>query len=227
MSKKLAENLDRLVLDVKYGTGAFMKTREAAQSLADAMAAVAHLAGVQFSAILNPMDEPLGRAVGNALEVQESIETLLGRGPADLENLTLTLAEALTETPITKLQGWLHDGTAYAKFQQLVSAQGGNVPDLERLVSQVHRAPVITDLRAAASGVLSKFDAQAMGRACVALGGGRAKATDAIDYAVGFDEIVKCGQSVTTGDVLCRIHARTEAGVAEALRLLVPGIVIS
>jgi pyrimidine-nucleoside phosphorylase len=227
MSKKLAENLDRLVLDVKFGSGAFMKTRTDAQSLADAMAAVAKLAGVEFTAQLNPMDEPLGHAVGNALEVHECLEIMRGRGPTDLEELTLTLAQALTKTPRAKLQSWLRDGTAYAKFQQLVSAHGGNPADLETLVSQIHCAPRIMDVLAASSGTLSRFDALSVGRACVALGGGRAKATDAIDFAVGFDSIAKCGQVMTKGDRLCRVHARSEQAALEAQQQILAAVTIS
>ncbi len=227
MSKKLAENLDRLVLDVKFGTGAFMKTRPEAQSLADALAAVAALAGVQFTAQLNPMDEPLGHAVGNALEVAECVETLRGNGPADLENLTLDLATALTETPRAQLQGWLHDGTAYAKFSQLVAAQGGDLEALSTLTSIAHPAPIIQDVLAPHSGVLMRFDAQRVGRACVTLGGGRALATDAIDYAVGFDQIMKCGQPITTGTPLCRLHARTPAAAAAAQQQILQAVTIS
>ncbi len=226
MSKKLAENLDRLVLDVKFGSGAFMKTRPEAQSLADAMAAVAQLAGVEFTAQLNPMDEPLGQAVGNALEVHECLETMQGRGPADLENLTLTLAEALTKTPRTQLQRWLHDGTAYAKFQQLVSAHGGNPADLETLVSKIHPAPCIVEVLAPVGGTLRRFDALTVGRACVALGGGRAKATDAIDFAVGFDAMAKCGQVISQGDRLCRVHARTAEAAAEAQQQILAAVTI-
>ncbi len=227
MSKKLAENLDRLVLDVKFGSGAFMKTRPEAQSLADAMAAVAKLAGVEFTAQLNPMNEPLGHAVGNALEVHECLETMRGHGPKDLEDLTLTLAEALTETPRAKLQSWLHDGTAYAKFEQLVTAHGGNPEDLATLVAEIHRAPHIIEVLAPSSGTLSRFDALTVGRACVALGGGRAKATDAIDFAVGFDALAKCGQTLRQGDRICRIHARTAEAAAAAQEQILSAISIS
>src|SRR5205823_12488625 len=113
MSKKLAENLDRLVLDVKFGTGAFMKTRREAQQLAAAMTKVGKLMGVQVTHLLSPMDEPLGRTVGNALEVAECVEILQGGGPADVVKLVLDLAEQVSTAKRPQLATWLEDGTAW------------------------------------------------------------------------------------------------------------------
>lgn len=226
MSKKLAENLDRLVLDVKFGSGAFMKTKAEAESLAAAMAAVGRLSGVEFSAILNPMDEPLGTAVGNALEVREAIETLQGRGPDDLVNLTLDLIQPLTSTPREQFLTWLRDGTAWSKFEKLVAAQGGNPDDLERISHSIHAAKFIRDVSAPASGVISRFDAQAVGRACVALGGGRARADDVIDFAVGFDAIQKCGSSTSAGESLCRVHASSADALDLATQQILHAIAI-
>ena len=123
MSKKLAESLDRLVLDVKFGSGAFMKTEADARSLADAMCAVGQQLGVETRARLNPMDEPLGNAVGNALEVQEAVETLKGNGPADLVDLVLDLASEVSTSDRSQLAAWLQDGSAFEKFRAMVTAQ--------------------------------------------------------------------------------------------------------
>ncbi len=216
MSKKLAESLDRLVLDVKFGSGAFMKTRAEAEQLAAGLTAVGREMGVQMHNLLSEMNQPLGAAVGNALEVTESIACLQGRGPADTVTLTLDLAERVASAPRAQLERWLHDGTAWRKFVAMVEAQGGDSTALERL-AEVHRAPIIRELPASRNGRIAAVDAGAIGRACVALGGGRAKASDAVDFAVGFDRIKKIGDSVTAGEPLLRIHARTEQSLDDLL----------
>src|SRR3984893_4016460 len=132
MSKKLAENLDRLVLDVKFGSGAFMKTKKEAKQLAASMTKVGKLMGVKVSHLLSPMDEPLGRAVGNALEVAECVEVLQGGGPPDVVNLVLDLAEEVSTASRATLAGWLSDGTAWRKFISLVYAQDGDAFALEK-----------------------------------------------------------------------------------------------
>jgi len=141
MSKKLAENLDRLVLDVKFGSGAFMKTRKEAKQLAASMTKVGKLMGVRVSHLLSPMDEPLGRTVGNALEVAECVEVLQGGGPRDIIELTLDLAEQVSSAPRAKLAGWLSDGMAWRKFISLVYAQDGDASTLEKL-AEVRRAVI-------------------------------------------------------------------------------------
>ena len=130
MSKKLAESLDRLVLDVKFGSGAFMQNRADAESLAAALCATGRECGVRTEAVLTPMSEPLGHTAGNALEVWESVETLQGRGPADLVKLTLDLAERIANVPRVQLAKWLEDGTAWRKWIAMVEAQGGGEPTL-------------------------------------------------------------------------------------------------
>src|SRR5436309_10794773 len=172
MSKKLAENLDRLVLDVKFGNGAFMKTRKEAQQLAGAMMKVGDLMDVKVSHLLSPMDEPLGRTVGNALEVAECVEVLQGGGPPDIIELTLDLAEQVSTAPRAQLANWLKDGSAWRKFISLVYAQDGDASTLEKL-AEVHRAPIIQPLLAQESGTVKKMDAEAIGRASLLLGGGR------------------------------------------------------
>ena len=219
MSKKLAESLDRLVLDVKFGSGAFMKTRGEAAELAAALAAVGREMGVKTSHLLTPMDEPLGRTVGNALEVAEAVECLRGGGPQDMIDLTLDLAEKVSAAPRARLARWLQDGTAWEKFVALTEAQGGDASALERM-AEVHRAPVIHELCAGQGGRLTRMDAGDLGRACVALGAGRAKASDSIDFAVGVSAIRSTGTAVARGEPLLRVHARSEASLHAVLPLI-------
>jgi pyrimidine-nucleoside phosphorylase len=219
MSKKLAESPDRLVLDVKYGSGAFMKTEAEARQLADAMVATGEATGTRTVAKLNPMSEPIGHAVGNVLEVIESVDCLRGNGPLDLENLTLDLAAGVCDTPREQLAARLRDGSAWEKFRQLVAAQGGDADALEDL-ARVHRAPVIRDIPSPASGKLIAFDAGIIGQTALELGAGRARADDTVDFAVGFDRLAKCGQILKTGESLGRVHARDEAAAQYAMAAL-------
>jgi pyrimidine-nucleoside phosphorylase len=207
MSKKLAESLDRLVLDVKFGRGAFMQKREDAQQLADAMVAVGRGAGVETHAVLNPMDQPLGCTAGNALEVAECVEVLHGGGPPDLIALTLDLAGKLVPASREQLHTRLSDGSAWAKFVAMVEAQGGDATTLEKM-REVHRAPVITDLLAVSRGTVTRLDALEIGRLCVELGAGRAKAGDAVDFSVGVECLKKEGDVVDRGEPVIRVHSR-------------------
>lgn len=218
MSKKLAETLDRLVLDVKYGSGAFMQTKPEAEALAASMIAVGVEMGVEVHAVLNPMSEPLGRAVGNSLEVIESLECLDGGGPADLRMIVLDLAEKIAGVSRAELERLLDDGSARRKFDALVAAHGGNPADLPRL-AEIHQAPIIREVIASAGGVISKVDAGMVGQAALQLGAGRSKASDGVDFAVGFDRLLKCGEAIHAGQAVCRIHARTavDFDMAEAM----------
>ncbi|RYD37896.1 MAG: thymidine phosphorylase, partial [Verrucomicrobiaceae bacterium] len=164
MSKKLAETLDRLVLDVKFGSGAFMRTRADAEALAASMIAVGKEMGVEVHAVLNPMGEPLGRAVGNALEVIEALECLEGGGPDDLRAITLDLAEKIAGGSRKELESLLDDGSARQKFDTLVKAQGGKPGDLPRL-AEIHQAPVVREVIASMGGVVEKMDAGMVGQA--------------------------------------------------------------
>jgi len=217
MSKKLAENLDRLVLDVKFGSGAFMKTRKEAQQLAAAMTKVGKLMGVQVSHLLSPMNEPLGRTVGNALEVAECVEILQGGGPADAVKLVLDLAEQVSTAKRSQLSAWLQDGTAWRKFISLVYAQDGDASSLEKL-GEVHRAPVIQPFLAKSAGTIKKMDAETIGRVSLLVGGGRQTANDTIDFAVGLSGIKKVGERVEKGESLLLVHARDD----QTLRLILP-----
>lgn len=215
MSKKMAESLDRLVLDVKYGSGAFMKTRELAQELADGMIAVGKEMGVEVFAVLNPMSEPTGRSVGNALEVTEALECLDGKGPEDLRNVVLDLSEKIAGVSRAELAAMLDDGTARRKFDAIIARQGGNPDDLPRL-AEIHKAPVIREVKATVSGEILSVDAGIIGQASLELGAGRAKAEDSVDFAVGFDRLVKSGEHVSQGDIIARIHARSEEAADRA-----------
>jgi pyrimidine-nucleoside phosphorylase len=225
MSKKLAENLDRLVVDVKFGSGAFMKTRKEAKQLAASMTKVGKLMGVKVSHLLTPMDEPLGRAVGNALEVAECVEILQGGGPSDVVDLVLDLAEQVSTAPRPKLARWLSDGTAWRKFISLVYAQDGDASSLETL-EEVHRAPIIHPLLAQTAGTVKKMDAETIGRVSLFLGGGRQAADDTIDFAVGLSGIKKIGERVDAQEPLLFVHARDDHALASVLPLLEKAIEI-
>jgi pyrimidine-nucleoside phosphorylase len=225
MSKKLAENLDRLVLDVKFGSGAFMKTKKEAQQLATAMTKVGKLMGVEVSHLLSAMDEPLGRTVGNALEVTECVEVLKGGGPPDLVKLVLDLAEKVSSVTRTQLAKWLGDGTAWKKFISLVYAQDGDASSLEKL-AEVHRAPLIKPFLAKTAGTVKKMDAETIGRVSLLLGGGRKTADDSIDFAVGLSAIKKVGEKVEEGEPLLVIHARNQHTLESVTPLLEKGISI-
>lgn len=219
MSKKLAEGLDRLVLDVKHGSGAFMKSREAADELARSMVAAGRELGVRASVRLSEMNEPTGESAGNALEVAECVRCLRGGGPADLEVIVLDLCATVSVSDREQLRRWLHDGSAWRKFQQMVAAQGGEAESLER-ITEIHKAPCVGEVLADRSGIVTRMDAETIGRVILELGGGRAKANDAIDHSVGCDQIAKVGSEVRFGDTLMRVHARTQEeyeGAAEKL----------
>lgn len=226
MSKKLAESLDRLVLDVKYGSGAFMKSKDQAIALADSMVAVGEEMGVDVVTEINPMNEPLGHAVGNALEVIEAIECMRGRGPQDLLALVLSQTEKITQTPAPALLELLRSGKCWEKFRELVAAQGGNPQDLLDLAT-IHQAPVIQEVRAEKSGLVQNVNAGIIGQAALLLGAGRSKASDAVDPRVGFDCLVKSGTSIFRGDLLGRIHASSPEHATEAYQQFLHAIEIT
>ena len=219
LSKKLAESLDRLVLDVKYGSGAFMTGVEDARTLAEAMVGVGEAMGVATRAVLSPMDEPLGRCVGNALEVAESIATLRGEGPPDLVDLTLRLAVEATGLAHDTLAARLADGSAYELFVKLVEAQGGDPRCLDRF-DQVRPAPVVLPVATSRPGRLAGLDAGGVGRAALALGAGRRLVSDTVDPRVGFSRLAKTGSTLAVGDLLGIAHAATPASAEEAAAAL-------
>jgi thymidine phosphorylase len=186
---------------------------------------VGNALGVRSSVRLSAMNEPTGESAGNALEVAECVRCLQGNGPQDLEDIVLDLASAVAVSPRVDLQKMLQRGDAWAKFQQMVALQGGNVEALEKITS-VHRAPFIGEFKSPASGVLHRMDAGGIGHVVLELGAGRSKAADPVDFAVGCDQIAKTGTQVRAGDVLLRVHARTKAALACALNDLPPHIEI-
>ena len=225
MSKKLAESLDRLVLDVKYGSGAFMKTREQALVLADSMLAVGREMGVAVNCELNAMDEPLGHAVGNALEVVEALEIMQGRGADDLLKLVLSQAEKITLMTEGELLKRISSGQVLDKFATLVSHQNGCIKQLFHL-AEIHHADVIREVVSLETGTVVALDAGMVGQSALELGAGRAMATDTVNHAVGFDRLIKTGDFIHRGDLLARIHAscedearRAEEKLREALRI--------
>jgi thymidine phosphorylase len=219
MSKKLAENLDRLVLDVKFGSGALMKTKEEAKQLADAMIKVGQSMKVKTVCQLNPMDEPVGRTVGNALEVAECVEVLQGGGPPDLVKLVIDLAEKISGTPRPELVKRLQNGTAWKKFISLVYAQDGDATLVEKILDS-HEAPIIQPFPAQSAGVVKRMDAELIGRASTILGAGRQRETDQVDFSVGFAKIKKIGEKVEVDEPLFVIHARNERSIVNITPLI-------
>jgi pyrimidine-nucleoside phosphorylase len=218
MSKKLAAGADAIVLDVKCGRGAFVATLDKAEGLARALVAIGTNAGRETVAYISDMEQPLGRAVGNALEVREAIETLAGHGPPDLEALSLRLgAEMLrmAAAPPTDLRRLLIDGTALRKFAQLIEAQAGDaavVHDLNRLPT----APVRRTVPAAESGGVAAIDALEIALAAKSLGAGRDRKDAAIDLSVGVVLQKKVGDPVQQGEPLATVHARTDQAALQA-----------
>ena len=220
MSKKIAAGADAIVLDVKTGDGAFMKKLEDSFALAEAMVKIGSGAGRETVAVITNMDQPLGRAVGNALEVQEAIEALQGKGPADLEELCLCLgawmlrlagkAPGLQEGR-EKLKRLLESGAALEKFRELIISQHGDgaVIDNPALLPQ---AAAVLPVRAEAGGCVHRLKAEAIGRAALALGAGRERKEDAIDPAVGVAICKKVGDRVAPGDELARLHLNCAPG---------------
>jgi thymidine phosphorylase len=234
MSKKLAEGLDALVLDVKFGTGAFMKTADLARQLAESMVATGKRMNVATTALLTDMNQPLGRMAGNAVEVQESIDALEGRGPTDLMEVTLALgAELLAacrlgarthQTPPpskggarggipddcalaearTQLQSTITTGAAREKFNEMIAAQGGDP------TAKLTIAPA-SDLPAPRAGYLAAIDAEKLGQAVIAMGGGRQQLGDKLDHSTGFEMLTRLGDKIEPGQPLLRLFAQPDA----------------
>ncbi|WP_041553938.1 thymidine phosphorylase [Oceanithermus profundus] len=222
MSKKLAAGARIITLDVKVGKGAFMKDLEHARELARLMVDIGRHAGREVRAVLSQMDEPLGRAVGNAIEVREAIATLRGEGPDDLTELSLALArealEAAGEDPGRAEAVW-KSGAALDKLRAFVAAQGGDA----RVVDEPERlelAPDVFELRAEAAGVVTELDAYKVGLAVLRLGGGRERKGDAIDHGVGVRLAKKVGDRVAEGDILATVFHRAGRGLEESSQRL-------
>ncbi|MBO3652386.1 MULTISPECIES: pyrimidine-nucleoside phosphorylase [Bacillus amyloliquefaciens group] len=218
MSKKIAAGADAIVLDVKTGAGAFMKTDEDAVNLAKAMVRIGNNVGRQTMAVISDMSQPLGFAIGNALEVQEAIDTLRGEGPEDLNELVLTLgsqmvvlakkAETLEEAR-TKLQEVMKNGKALEKFKEFLSNQGGDASVVDD-PSKLPQAAYKIDVPAKEAGVVSEIVADEIGVAAMLLGAGRATKEDEIDLAVGIMLRKKVGDNVEKGEPLVTLYANRE-----------------
>ncbi len=232
MSKKIAAGAQAIVLDVKVGNGAFMKTIEDAKALAEAMVSIGDLSGRNVRAVLSDMNQPLGIAVGNALELKEAIDTLHGRGPKDFLEHCLVIASQmlLLGKKAGDLKGAralaekaLENGSAWKKFRSLVKAQGGNVvfiDEPERLPS----AAVVETMTADRDGYIAGVHAQTIGETAVIMGAGRAKEDDVIDLGVGMLVHVKVGDQARKGDPLITIHAKDKESAQEASERLMQAV---
>lgn len=220
MSKKLAESLDALVLDVKFGSGAFMKTRERATELAHSLVETGQRMGVRTVALLTDMNQPLGRMCGNAVEVLESMDVLQGGGPDDVRQLTVELcAELLVATNIdsnlvaarARCCCLLDNGKAWERFKRMVEAQGGDVH------ADMPVSPAL-DVTSERAGVVSAINTESLGIAIIALGGGRQKLSDSIDHSVGLEMLVRIGDTVQHGTPLVRVFSKHAETVTKSLR---------
>jgi thymidine phosphorylase len=221
MSKKIAEGTGALVLDVKVGSGAFMKTVEQARELATTMVGIGNDAGVTTRALLTAMDVPLGRTAGNALEVQESIDVLAGGGPADVVELTVTLArEMLGASGATGLKdpaAALADGSAMDVWRAMITAQGGDLSVALPVAKETH------EVFATSSGYLTKLDALSVGMASWRLGAGRARKEDSVQFGAGIEWHLGHGDKVETGQKLFTLHTDEPARFESALEVLTQG----
>ena len=228
MSKKMAEGIDALVLDVKVGNGAFMKKQVDARRLAQAMVGIGRRLDKKVQALITDMNQPLGYAIGNALEVMEVSQTLQKAGPADLTRLSLELAARMiflgkitpTLDEARKLaEDKLMDGSAYKKFRQAVAAQGGNPQALDRF-ELLPNATGMREILSPRAGFVSAIMAEDIGRASQMMGAGRSRKEDVIDPAVGVILEVKVGEKVEAGSVLCRLYYTGEENLDEAADLV-------
>jgi pyrimidine-nucleoside phosphorylase len=226
MSKKLAVETDLILLDVKAGSGAFMKTPQEAEALAEACVGLAGGWGRRCRAAVTDMSQPLGEAVGNALDIVEAVEVLRGDRPGRLTDLTVefaaaaqaVLADVLEEEGRRRAREALASGAALESFRRMVEAQGGDPRVVDDPAGILPRAPVVTALVAERSGSLAALDAEAIGRAAVALGAGRARKGEPIDAAVGIVFRAKIGDRLEADHPVCEVHARSEKLAAAVVR---------
>jgi pyrimidine-nucleoside phosphorylase len=232
MSKKLAEGIDGLVLDVKVGSGAFMKTSSDAEQLAQSMVRAGQLAGVRTEALLTRMDAPLGRAVGNAVEVVESIETLRGQGPRDLTELSVILATRMVvmagraETAgeaERQVREAMASGAGLDRFRRMIARQGGD-PMVVDEPPRLALAPGREYARAPRAGYVTGLDAMLIGSAAAALGAGRATADDRVDHGVGIRVLASLGALVRAGEPVLELIHRDGKGLHDAADLAVRAI---
>ena len=224
MSKKIAAGAEAIVLDVKVGDGAFMRTLPEARKLAEAMRELGTRAGREVVCLLTDMDQPLGRAVGNALEIREALETVRGDGPPDFTELVLAAASrlvALSDLGLdeaaarARVEAAISDGSAEDAYRRWISAQGGD-PAEDRLPT----APVVRTVKAEQDGVVSRLHALDVGIAALELGAGRRSKGDEIDHSVGLIVVKKRGDHIERGEPIAEVHAADEASADEAARRL-------
>ena len=235
LSKKLAAGLEGLVLDVKCGSGAFMKSVDDARGLAGALVETANLAGCRTSAVISDMNQPLAASLGNALEVAEVMDVLCNGAGGPLAELSVSLGGVLLadagladdlDDGIARMLAALTDGHAAERFGQMVAAMGGPVQFTENWQRFLPEAIVIREVPAPRSGFVTAIDGEALGLAVVALGGGRQVESDVVDPAVGFSEVVRLGQHVEKGQPLLRLHAAREDSAQAAARAAQAAITI-
>jgi pyrimidine-nucleoside phosphorylase/thymidine phosphorylase len=238
LSKKLAEGIDSLVLDVKTGDGAFMAKREDARALAESMTRIGRELGKPVQALITSMDAPLGRAVGNAVEVWESIECLKGRGPDDLMEVSLELAAemlvlgrmaATRDEALEKCRRSIADGSALERFRKVVAAQGGDPRVCDDPLGVLPKAARVEQFRATRSGFITGIRAWPVGQASMLLGAGRARADSTIDPAAGIVFTKTVGDEVRAGDVIAELHVNPAfaAALPESLAMLADATTIA
>lgn len=235
MCKKIAAGADAIVLDVKVGDGAFMKSYEDAKKLAEVMVNIGNSVGKKTVAVISDMDQPLGFAVGNALEVKEAIDTLMGKGPADLMELCLILGSNMVvladkakniEDARALLLGVINDGSALAKFKEFIGAQGGNIAQIEN-PELLPKAKYIVEVKSDRQGYVTKINSENIGLIAMELGAGRATKEDKIDLAVGLVLKKKRNDSVNIGDAIAYIHSNNENKIEKAKKDILMNYVIS
>ncbi len=226
LSKKLAENLDALILDVKFGCAAFMQTKADARKLAKAMIALGNGCGVNTRVILTDMNTPLGRAAGNWLEVKESVDCLENKGPNDLRQLVVdSAAHLLVQTHKAKslavarklAEDCLNSGAPRAKWDEMIVAQGADLKAFNRKLALDSTAKVAVEVKAGKAGFISKCDARIVGEVIRDLGGGRLMKDSVINHDVGVDQIIKPGERVDKWAALCRVHAADSVQAKNAI----------
>lgn len=234
MSKKLAAGSETIVLDVKYGSGAFMKTTADAETLSRKMVDIGKAAGRKMAAVISDMGTPLGKNIGNSLEVKEAIEVLNGNGSEDLKEVCLTLAANIvslslgTDTAAARemAEKALANGSAYEKFKELIFSQGGNVSQIES-PDKLPKASTVYKVLAPESGYIAEMQAEIIGSASVILGAGRLTKEDSIDYAAGIILHKKTGDKVTAGEAIAELHTNDDSKIKDAEKLFLSALSFS
>jgi pyrimidine-nucleoside phosphorylase len=226
LSKKLAEGIGCLVMDVKFGSGAFMRAKSDAMALAESIAAVGSAAGLKIRCALTDMGSPLGDRAGNTLEVIECVDILKGHGPVSTRDLSLDLAVEMAHLSRPsqpkheireRMLGHLSSGRAFETFAKIIKAQGGDVRLIQD-VSKFKQAPVTWDVKAETDGAIVECDVRGLGLAIVELGGGRRRSSDKIDPAVGLSDLKRVGDKIARGDIIARVHAASREAAEQVAK---------